>query len=85
MTAAQHALQATIDRSKVQLELARADQNDDAAQWHAELIRQAKAEMEAQARIDAERVSYALRQRSARTMNTPHGPLFQERGLFDQE
>lgn len=80
-----HALQSAIDRSKLQLELARVDGADDAAQWHAELIRAAKAELAAAARLDAARMTQALAQRSARTMQAPAGPLFGTRGLFDQE
>lgn len=79
------ALKSLHDRSKIQLQLAKADGDADSAEWHAEVIRQAKAEAEAQGIITGKRGTWALSQRSARTVSVPMGSLFGERSLFDAE
>ncbi len=81
------ALKSLHDRSKLQLQLAKADGDADSAEWHAEMIRQARAEAEAEAQgiITGKRGTWALSQRSARTVSVPMGSLFGERSLFDAE
>lgn len=76
------ALKSTITRSQVHLALAKADGNEDAAQWHAEMIQAAKDELAAVATIEAERCTLALQSKRSRRMLDVAGPLFAEPGLF---
>jgi len=67
-------LQPLIDRSRIQLELAKASGDEDAANWAAEMLRAAKEEQASLRQVEAERMSWALRTRNRLQRATPGAP-----------